>query len=139
MGNINLGRVLLGGLVAGVVLNIGEFLLNEVVLGSQMKEFLRLHNFQQPGGNFIAIAVALTFVLGIVMVWLYALIRPRCGAGPKTALVAALISWFAIYFYTGIFYLLIFGSPLNAMLIGWVWGLAEYSLAAIAGAFLYKE
>ncbi len=29
MNNINMGRVMLGGLVAGLVLNIGEILLND--------------------------------------------------------------------------------------------------------------
>jgi hypothetical protein len=37
MGNINIGRVILGGLVAGLVLNVGEFLLNGIVLADQMK------------------------------------------------------------------------------------------------------
>jgi hypothetical protein len=36
MKKINMGRVLLGGLIAGVVLNIGEFLLNGVVLAKSM-------------------------------------------------------------------------------------------------------
>ena len=42
MGKINLGRVLLGGLLAGLILNIGEFVLNEKVLGPQMKEFFKI-------------------------------------------------------------------------------------------------
>src|SRR5215475_14608464 len=37
MKKINLVRVLLGGLIAGLVLNIGEFLLNEAVLGNDMR------------------------------------------------------------------------------------------------------
>ena len=37
MGKINFGRVLLGGLVAGLVINIGEYLLNGVVLAKQME------------------------------------------------------------------------------------------------------
>ena len=136
---MNLARVLLGGLAAGVVLNIGEFVLNEKVLGAQMKDFMAKHLFAQPGGNFIAMAVSLTFVLAIVMVWLYALIRPRLGAGPKTAIVAALIVWFTIYFYSGLFNMMLFGIPLNTMLILWVWGLVEYSLAALVGGAIYKE
>ncbi len=32
MGNINLTRVLLGGLLAGVVFNVGEGILNELIL-----------------------------------------------------------------------------------------------------------
>ena len=37
MTNINVGRVLLGGLVAGVVLNIGEFILNGLLLAETMR------------------------------------------------------------------------------------------------------
>jgi hypothetical protein len=131
--------VVLGGLLAGLVLNIGEFVLNVVVLGTQMKEFSAAHNFQDPGGSFIAVATVLTFILGIVFIWLYALIRPRMGPGVKTAMVAGLIMWFGIYFYTGIIYMLIFSIPTNVMMISFVWGLIEYLLAAIAGAWVYKE
>lgn len=137
--NINVARVLLGGLLAGLVLNIGEFVLNVVVLGAQLKEYSAAHNFHDPGGSFIVVATVLTFILGIVFVWLYALIRPRLGPGPKTAVVAGLIMWFGIYFYLGIIYMLLFAMPTNAVMIGLVWGLVEYVLAAIAGAWVYKE
>ena len=139
MNNINLGRVLLGGLLAGLVLNIGEYLLNEVVLGKEMTAFFSRHNFHDPGGTFIAIAVALTFVLGIVIVLIYALIRPRLGPGPKAAIVAALIAWFATYIYTGIINGVLFAVPSNALLIGIIWGFVEYALGALAGAWAYKE
>lgn len=139
MNKINVGRILLGGLVAGLVLNIGEYVLNDKVLGAQMKAFFSSHNFKDPGGSFIATAVGITFVLGIVVVWLYALIRPRCGAGPKTAIIAALIAWFGIYLYSGIINGLLFGIPCYTMLLVCGWGLIEYILAAIVGAALYKE
>lgn len=139
MGNINFGRVLLGGLVAGLLLNIGEFALNAKVLESQMKEFMGKHGFVDPGTNFIAVAVGLTFVLGIVMVWTYALVRPRLGPGVKAAVVIALIAWFGIYFYCGIINGILFGIPMNTMILVLVWGLVEYLVAAIAGAWLYKE
>ena len=51
MNNINLGRVVLGGLLAGLVLNIGEILFNDFVLGTQMKTFLAEHNFKEPGAD----------------------------------------------------------------------------------------
>jgi hypothetical protein len=139
MGKINFARVLLGGLVAGLILNIGEFLLNEKVLGPQMKAFFTEHKFADPGGNFIIVAVGLTFVLGIVIVLGYAAIRPRFGAGVKAAIVAALFAWFGIYFYSGAINGLLFGIPMNMMLLVCAWGLVEYILAAIAGAWLYKE
>jgi hypothetical protein len=139
MNNINFGRVVLGGLLAGLVLNIGEFLLNDMVLGSQMKTFMTQHNFAEPSGSFIVIAVGLTFVMGIVLVLGYACIRPRLGAGVKTAIIAGLFAWFGVYFYSGIINGVLFGIPASTMITVIVWGLVEYALGAIAGAWLYKE
>ena len=139
MNRINFGRVVLGGLLAGLVLNIGEFLLNDKVLGTQMKDFMTRHNFPEPSGSFIGLAVGLTFVMGIVLVLGYACIRTRLGPGVKTAIVAGLFGWFAVFFYSGIINNVLFGIPTNTMLMVVVWGLFEYVLAAIAGAWLYKE
>lgn len=139
MNKINFGRVILGGLVAGVVLNIGEFLLNAVVLADQMKAFNAEHNFKEPGTSFMVVAVLLTFVLGIVMVYLYASIRPRFGAGVKTAIIASLFAWFCLYFYMGVFFAMLFGISTATCILTMVWGLVEYAVATIAGAWLYKE
>ncbi len=136
---MNFGRVFLGGLLAGLILNIGEFLLNTKVLGPQMMAFFTAHGFKNPGSNFIICAVILTFILGIVAVWLYALIRPRLGPGVKAAIVAAVILWFGIYLYSGIIYMLLFGTTMNVLIIGLVWGLVEYIIATIAGAWVYTE
>ena len=136
---INFGRVVLGGLVAGLILNIGEFILNEKVLADPMKEFFTAHKFNQPAGSFIAVAVALTFLLGIVMVLGYAAIRPRFGPGPKTAIITALFAWFGIYLYNGIILTLLFGGTASQEILILVWGLVEYVIAAVVGAWLYKE
>jgi hypothetical protein len=139
MSGINLGRVVLGGLVAGVVLNIGEFILNEVLLKQDMQaEFQRL-NLAQPGSDFIAKAVILTFVLGIVLVYLYAAIRPRCGAGVKTAVCAGVLGWFFVYLYCGALYTALGLFSMKLFLVSLPWGIVEYAVAAIAGAWLYKE
>jgi hypothetical protein len=139
MKNINFGRVLIGGLLAGLVLNIGEFLLNDVILGKQMREFFARYGIPDPGGPFMIVAVTLTFAIGILLVFLYALIRSRLGPGVKTAIIAAVIMWFGVYVYTGAINGFLFGIPLNVMLIAFVWGLIEYVLGAIAGAWAYKE
>ena len=139
MSKINGGRVLLGGLVAGLVLNIGEFVLNDFLLAESMKsDFDRLH-LPDPGGPFIAKAVTITFLLGILLVYLYAAIRPRFGAGVRTAICAGLIGWFFVYLYAGYIYEAMGVVSLKPFVIGLIWGIAEYSLGAIAGAWLYKE
>jgi uncharacterized membrane protein len=136
---MNYGRIILGGLVAGLIMNIGEFVLNTKVLGPQMMAFFTEHGFKDPGTNFIIVAVVMTFLLGIVAVWLYALIRPRLSPGVKTAIVAAVLLWFAVYFYTGVINMFLFGISMNMMIIGFVWGLVEYIIATIAGAWVYTE
>ena len=136
---INFGRVLLGGLVAGLILNIGEYLLNDKVLATQMAEFFRRCGFPKPGGNFIVIAVVITFVLGIVIVLGYAAIRPRFGAGPKTAIIAGLFAWFGVVVYGTVIATGLGMEPTRVAAIVLGWELVEYLLAALIGAALYKE
>ena len=138
MGKINFGRVLLGGLVAGLVINIGEFLLNGVVLHSQMEaDFNRMH-LTPPGNSFAVLAVGLTFVFGIVAILLYAMIRPRLGPGPKTAIVTALIVW-SFLVYCGTLNMILISVPTNVILMVIVWFLVEYIVGILVGAALYKE
>ena len=139
MNKINFTRVLLGGLVAGVVLNIGEVLLNDVILGTQMKDFLGRLNVPEPGGSFVAVAVILTLVIGVVIVWVYAAMRPRLGPGPKTAICAGVIAWIFVCVYCGVINGLLVRVPTNVLIIAIVWCFVEYTLAALAGAWLYKE
>ena len=139
MGKINFGRVLLGGLVAGLILNVGEWVLNGIVLHQQMQEFFKRCGFPEPGTNFLVIAVAITFVLGIVIVLGYAAIRPRFGPGPKTAIIAGLFAWFGVVVYQNVIAggLGMEPASLLAMVIGWE--LVEYLLATLVGAALYSE
>ena len=139
MNKINFTRVLLGGLVAGVVLNIGEVILNDLILGAQMKNFLDRLRLPDPGSSFIAVAVILTLVIGVVIVWVYAAMRPRLGPGPKTAICAGVIAWIFVCVYCGVINGIILQVPTNVLVIGIVWCFVEYVLAAIAGAWLYKE
>jgi len=139
MGTINFARVLIGGLVAGLILNIGEWLLNGMVLAKDMKDFFQKCGLPEPGTNFLVIAVTITFVLGIVLVLGYAAMRPRFGAGPKTAIITALFAWFGIYLYQNLIGFGLGIVPPKALVIALVWGLVEYILAALVGGALYKE
>lgn len=136
---INYGRVILGGLVAGVILNLGETVLNGMILAADMDAFFKRCGFPKPGNSFFVVAIAITFVLGIVIVLGYAAIRPRFGAGPKTAVIAALFAWFGVYVYQNVIALGLGMIPIRLVAIGLAWGLVEYIIAAIAGAWLYKE
>src|SRR5215510_2813253 len=123
MNRINVGRVLLGGLLAGLVINVGEFILNAILLQERMKEELSLRNLSEPGPNIIAIFVVLVFIGGIAIVYLYALIRPRLGPGVKTAICAGLIAWFFVFVFVGLSYYAMGMCSFGLTIIGIVWGL----------------
>jgi hypothetical protein len=139
MNKTNFGRVLLGGIVTGIILNIGEVVLNDLVLGPHIEADMKRMGITPPGMGFAALAVTLTLIFGILAVLLYAMIRARLGPGPKTALVTALILWFCLYAYSGTINMLLINVPPKLILMILGWGLIEYPLGILVGAALYKE
>lgn len=139
MGNINVGRVLLGGLLAGLVVNISETVLNLFVVAQGMEDALKARNLPPVGGAAIGGFVLLAFLLGIATVWLYAAIRPRFGAGVGTATIAGLAVWFFAYLYGALGQELIGFYPAGLTVVTLLWGLVEIVLGAIAGGWVYRE
>jgi hypothetical protein len=138
MGNINVSRVLLGGLAAGVVLNVLGIVYQLVFADNMEAEFARL-GLEVPGGSLIAIFMLLGLVSGIVLIWLYAAIRPRFGAGPATAIKAAVPVWFFGSLSPAIFFALLGLFPAGAMTVGAIFDLVAYCVSAVVGAMVYQE
>jgi len=139
MGRINTGRVILGGLLAGVIINIGEFMLNEVILGADWQVAMKALGKETMNSGAMVYFILAGLILGMLAVWLYAAIRPRFGAGPKTAICAGLAIWALSYLYPGIGMIGMNFFPVRFMAIGLIWGLIEAPIATLAGAWLYKE
>jgi hypothetical protein len=139
MGKINIGRVIVGGLFAGLVINIGETVLNTVVLGSQMETAAAARNLPPVGGREIASFVIMGFGLGIAMVWLYAAIRTRFGPGVPTAVLNGVVVWFFANLWPNMGNAVTQLYPSNVITVGVIWGLVENVLASIAGAWAYRE
>ena len=89
------------GLVAGLIINIGETILNVPLAGEELAQALQARNLPPVGGGAIAYFVVMCFLLGILMVWLYAAVRPRLGPGPKTAVIVAVLAWFMTLAWSG--------------------------------------
>jgi len=139
MGKVNSIRVIISGLAAGLVINIGEFILNEPILGKGWKALAAKYQLPEPGGSIIAYYVLMAFIMGIVLIWIYAAIRPRFGPGPRTAIIAGLLVWFLGWFW-GLIGAAVAGIyPWNLVTTTLIWGFFEVPLAALAGGFLYKE
>ena len=138
MGKINIARVILGGLLAGLVMNVGEYILNIYVMAEQSSSILARLGLPPIGTNQIIVFFGLGFVIGIVLIWLYAGIRPRFGAGIKTAIIAGVTVWL-LGLPSAVGDVIVGIVPANVLLLGAAWGLVETSIAAAAGAWLYQE
>lgn len=139
---INTKKVLIGGIVAGVVLNAIDFFANGYLLAARMKAetdaFKPGLSEQMMEGSAIVGYIVMDFILGFALVWTYAAIRPRFGPGIRTASYAALLFWIlTMIFVSGYMHM-------GMMSAGLWWtfafiGLVNYLLSAWAGAKFYTE
>lgn len=139
MGRINVLRVLVGGLVAGLVIVAGEYILNGIILGAEFFAQREKLGLGDPTAGQLAVGAFITVVYGIVLIWIYAAIRPRFGPGPGTAVIAGLTFWSIAYF---LFLASLWANGLVTVrfaAVSIIWGLFEAPVAALAGAWLYHE
>ncbi|MEQ8331402.1 MAG: hypothetical protein RH859_13165 [Longimicrobiales bacterium] len=135
---IDVGRVVLGGLLAGLIINTGETVLNAFFLGAHYAEPMMAHGVAESPHS-VAIFAVYGFLLGIVLIWLYAAMRPRFGPGPRTAAMAGLAVWFIYSGSFADFHLAVPVFPTAVPLGNLAWGFVELPLAAMAGAWVYRE
>ena len=139
MGSISIKRMLLGGLLAGLVICLGEYIVGWLILGEQWAEVLAEAGTVELGAVQIASFAIIALLYGIALIWIYAAIRPRFGPGPKTAIIAGLTMWVVAYFLVCAYVIIIGVYPAGLLIAAAVWGLLELPIAAVAGAWLYQE
>ena len=141
MGKINWGRVIMGGLVAGVGMNLLSFAgWALLVRPSLSAALLALGRPLQESVGVTVVMVVMTLLIGILAVWLYAAIRPRCGPGPGTAAVAGVV----VGLLLGVFPDIGWGSilrliPASVFVTDAVTTLVVVIIGTILGAWVYKE
>lgn len=138
---MNTGKVIVGGLVAGIVFNIGDFLINTQLLAADNAEFLKRLNIDPATMESFAGMVpwiVVDFLFGLLVVWTYAAIRPRLGPGVSTAIVAGLIPFLgATLVLAGFTSMGVF--PMAMFIKGTVASLVNTSIGSVAGAWVYTE
>lgn len=139
MSKIDLRRVVLGGLLAGLVLNLVDYLVYGMVLADDFNAALEGLGVGPVVPSTILWFVVVDFLFGILLVYVYAAIRPRFGPGPMTAARAGLVLWVAVGLLRGLGEVPMGLFPAPLIVIGTVVGLVALPVAAIAGAWLYRE
>ena len=140
MNKINWNRVVLGGIVAGIVIDVFEGIANGLILASGWNDAMAaLNRSAAMSAKQIAAFNLWGLAAGIVMVPIYAGIRPRFGAGPKTGMLAGAIVWALAYAAGNAAMVFLHLFPLGLMLSATAIGLVETLVAGAAGAAIYKE
>jgi len=139
---INTSKVVVGGLVAGVVMNVIGFVGNGYFLGKRMEAEMTAVAPSLAGKGMapgpIAFAVITQFIVGLLLVWLYAAMRPRFGPGMGTAAKAALVIWVCgLLFYQDWVHIGLM-QPATYAMASFV-ALISLMAGAWVGGTLYKE
>ena len=136
---MNIGRILLGGLVAGVVANAGDYVINMYLMaeeGAAMAQRLNLSAAAVEGS--LTTWIVVDMIWGLLLVFTYAGFRPRFGPGPRTALIAGVTIWLAVcVVFAGLMSMGIYTQ--QAYLKGSVLTLANTLIASFTGAYFYRE
>ena len=130
----------MGGLLAGIVINTSEFVLNFFVLYDEWiaAKGLQSNSPLMTGGE-IAASNLWGFIFGLLGLWLYASIRPRFGAGPKTAIYAGSAVWTLVTLLATLGATVGVSLPVTAIVTSVVIGFVEINLGMLLGAWHYRE
>jgi hypothetical protein len=141
MGRINHARVVIGGIVAAIILFIAGFIIHGVILESEWAVWHAAghmpHALSQ--GAMTVIWVIVSLINGITGVWIYAGIRPRYGAGARTALVAGFMVWLVGGLVAALAELSLGNVPRGVVVVGGIGSLIADLIAILVGAYFYKE
>jgi hypothetical protein len=139
---INIQRLILGGVVAGVVLSIITGIANASILNDDFQNWATgMGNHLHPPAQPVQICfwVFMCLLDGMVGVCIYAGIRPRLGAGWKTALLAGFLVWIVArlcvafdMFALGVF-------PWQLLVGQSILGLVAILPGVLTGAWIYKD
>ena len=141
MQKINWVRVIVGGLVAAVICFLSDGFLHEKLLGADWNAVYANLGANEPAPHGISLAYFAVFDLsrGLLPMFLYAMMRPYCKPGPKTAAWAGVVTWLALSIAVPAQFIPL-GFFSNAL---WVkagaFQLITSIVATIAGAALYKD
>jgi hypothetical protein len=135
-------RLIGAGLLAGLVLNIGEGLLHGVIYADASTEAMRNLGREMIASAFgMTQLVLVTFAQGFLGMVIYAAVQPKWGAGLGTAVRVGLALWLLSAVYSAIYLTAGFPGLIPDAL---AWGVARreaflYPLAIAAGSLVFKE
>jgi hypothetical protein len=139
MPGIRWQRVVVGGLAAGLIVNLSEFIVSGVLLRADWeKALLTLNRPLLSSTAEIVTLLAWGFLMGLAAVALYAHVSDRYGQGWKTACLAGLAVWVVGYLPGAMSGAALGLFPVKLAIDATLAGLIEIVVAAMAGAAICR-
>jgi hypothetical protein len=139
MGGINVKRWIAGGVVAGLLVWVFEGV-GSVFYMSQMEDALAAHNMSmEMSAGIWVLTILVSLIVGLTIVFFYAVGRSRFGPGPKTAVIVAVMLWFGGTLVYLIGYHMVGMYPVHLLIHWGLIGLIEMIVAALVGGWIYRE
>lgn len=135
---INVKSIITSGLISGLIISLSAITMVPVV-GNEMDQVLASRGLPPLSNTAMVFFCMISFINGISLVLLYALLKDHFGAGIRTSVIISLVFWFLTYFLSNASLIAYGFMPVRLTVIGTIWGLGELLLAGIVGSKLYKE
>ena len=139
MNGINTRRLILGGLVAGLVANAFDFVITSYLMAAEFESMLtRLSVGEEAVQSWIPVFAIADFIWGFLLVFTYAAIRPRFGPGARTAVISGIMLWLVVAIFAVLLLAMGLHTP-QSYLESCALYLVSAVVSSLAGAALYKE
>jgi hypothetical protein len=137
---MNYARILLGGIVAGILAFFGDGAVHGLLLRDRWTQILS--GFGRNSKEALespAYFFPYDVIKGMAVVWLYAVIRPYFGPGPKAAIISAIFVWLLCIPVPlfGLLPMKFFGS--DFVVLWAIYGFFPILIGALVGCWLYRE
>lgn len=139
MGGINVRRWLPSGLAAAALIWLVEGT-GSIFYMEDMQAAMAAHDLSMElDASIWVLSVIVSLLAGLTFMFFYAAARPRFGPGPATAVKVAVALWVGGYLLSLIGMGMIDLYPPGMLVIWGAVGLVEMILAAVLGAWIYRE
>ena len=136
---MNWKRIWTGTLLAWIAVAGIGYIIHHVILASAWSSLMQSGLIRTPPSFIVPIILLQDFAIGFILTWLYALVRPRLGPGPKTATLTAAIAWFLLYGPSTLRSWMWLSFPAEMVWLPFVGGFLQCWVASYLAGWQYME
>ncbi len=137
--SLKLGRFFTAGMLTGITLNASGIVLARFILFQDWLKAISTINLPPLNPSLFYLHLAMRFVIGFSLVWLFVVLRPHSRSLITASLTAAFIVWLLAYLLGLIEFLALGIYPARLVLMTLTWGVVELMLVSLLGAWLYTR